>query len=72
MCSRLSKLHSAVHPHPFEDTKRIIEEEFKRSFHEIFSVFEEEPIGIGAIAQVCFGCYDPFFDFSPFFLIPFF
>ncbi|CAG8467290.1 8907_t:CDS:2 [Diversispora eburnea] len=52
MCNRLSKLHSAVNPHPFEDTKRIIEEEFKRSFHEVFSTFEKQPIGIGAIAQV--------------------
>ncbi|RHZ44212.1 hypothetical protein Glove_750g10 [Diversispora epigaea] len=52
MCNRLSKLHSAVNPHPFEDTKRIIEEEFKRSFHEVFSAFEKQPIGIGAIAQV--------------------
>ncbi|CAG8463858.1 4683_t:CDS:2, partial [Acaulospora colombiana] len=52
MCNRLSKLHSQVNPHSFEDTKRIIEEEFGKPFHEIFSEIDKKPIGIGAIAQV--------------------
>ncbi|CAG8715920.1 35133_t:CDS:2, partial [Racocetra persica] len=52
MCIHLSKLHSAVGPHPFKDTKRIIEKAFNKPFHEIFSEFDETPIGIGAIAQV--------------------
>ncbi|KAF0561144.1 Atypical/ABC1/ABC1-C protein kinase [Gigaspora margarita] len=52
MCSQLSKLHSSVGPHPFNDTKRIIEKAFNKPFHEIFSEFDPIPIGIGAIAQV--------------------
>ncbi|CAG8609640.1 3929_t:CDS:2, partial [Dentiscutata erythropus] len=52
MCSRLSKLHSSVGAHPFNDTKRIVEKAFNKPFHEIFSEFDEIPIGIGAIAQV--------------------
>ncbi|CAG8496641.1 1501_t:CDS:2 [Cetraspora pellucida] len=52
MCRHLSKLHSAVGPHPFDDTKRIIEKAFNKPFHEIFSEFDQTPIGIGAIAQV--------------------
>ncbi|CAG8583225.1 18911_t:CDS:2 [Acaulospora morrowiae] len=52
MCSRLSKLHSDVNPHSFEDTKKIIEREFGKSFYEIFSEIEKCPIGVGAIAQV--------------------
>ena len=51
MCSRLSKLHSAVDPHPFYETKRIIEEAFEKPFDEIFVEFDVKPIGIGAIAQ---------------------
>ncbi|CAG8497231.1 532_t:CDS:2, partial [Racocetra fulgida] len=39
-------------PHPFKDTKRIIEKAFNKPFHEIFSEFDQTPIGIGAIAQV--------------------
>jgi aarF domain-containing kinase len=52
MCLRLSKLHSSVDPHPFHETKRIIEEAFKIPFEEIFISFDMNPIGIGAIAQV--------------------
>ncbi len=51
MCDRLSKLHSAVEPHPFYETKRIIEEAFGRPFEEIFIEFDMKPMGIGAIAQ---------------------
>ncbi|CAG8732618.1 3111_t:CDS:2, partial [Dentiscutata erythropus] len=51
MCSHLSKLHSSVDAHPFSNTKRIVEKAFNKLFHEIFSEFDEIPIGIGAIAQ---------------------
>lgn len=51
MCIRLSKLHSAVDPHPFHETKRVIEKAFNRPFEEIFINFDMDPIGIGAIAQ---------------------
>ncbi|CAG8795486.1 14271_t:CDS:2, partial [Gigaspora margarita] len=49
MCSQLSKLHSSVGPHPFNDTKRIIEKAFNKPFHEIFSEFDPIPIGIAKI-----------------------
>ncbi|GES90640.1 ABC1-domain-containing protein [Rhizophagus clarus] len=52
MCIRLSKLHSAVDPHPFYETKEIIEKAFNKPFEEIFISFDMDPIGIGAIAQV--------------------
>ncbi|CAG8501752.1 17474_t:CDS:2 [Funneliformis caledonium] len=52
MCNLLSKLHSAVDPHPFYETKRIVEAAFGRSLEEIFIEFDMKPIGIGAIAQV--------------------
>ena len=52
MCSRLSKLHSSVDPHPFYVTKKIIEEAFNKPFEEIFISFDMNPTGIGAIAQV--------------------
>ncbi|CAG8562031.1 3930_t:CDS:2 [Ambispora leptoticha] len=52
MCNRLSKLHSAVDPHPFSKTKLIIEENFGLPFEMIFEEFDPKPIGIGSLAQV--------------------
>ncbi|CAJ0844932.1 21451_t:CDS:2 [Entrophospora sp. SA101] len=52
MCLRLSKLHSAVDPHPFEFTKKIIEKFFNEPLEQVFSEFDQIPIGVGAIAQV--------------------
>ncbi|CAJ0759959.1 17866_t:CDS:2, partial [Entrophospora sp. SA101] len=51
MCLRLSKLHSAVDPHPFEFTKKIIEKFFNEPLEQVFSEFDQIPIGVGAIAQ---------------------
>lgn len=33
-------------------TKQVIERAFERPFDEVFEVFDENPIGVGAIAQV--------------------
>ncbi|CAG8498112.1 7466_t:CDS:2 [Ambispora gerdemannii] len=52
MCNRLSKLHSAVDPHPFTKTKLIIEGNFGLPFEMIFEEFDPKPIGIGALAQL--------------------
>nr|CAG8462545.1 1876_t:CDS:2 [Entrophospora candida] len=52
MCLRLSKLHSAVYPHPFEFTKKVIENFFNEPLEQVFSEFDQIPIGVGAIAQV--------------------
>ncbi|KAK9479650.1 ABC1 family-domain-containing protein [Lipomyces japonicus] len=53
MCIELSKLHSSVKAHSLEYTKRTIEQAFPGlKFDEIFEEFVEQPLGIGAIAQV--------------------
>lgn len=52
LCDRLGKLHSTTQPHSLAYTKRVIERAFQRPFSEVFEVFEETPIGSGAIAQV--------------------
>lgn len=52
LCSRLSKLHSNVDPHPFSYTKQVIEEAFGRPLDQVFSYLDPVPLGVGAIAQV--------------------
>lgn len=53
MCDNLSKLHSNSKKHSFAATKRTLEDAFGgRKFDEIFEEFIEEPLGVGAIAQV--------------------
>ncbi|KAI8075495.1 uncharacterized protein B0P05DRAFT_588526 [Gilbertella persicaria] len=52
LCSRLSKLHSNVDPHPFSYTQKVIEEAFGRPLDQVFSELNPEPLGVGAIAQV--------------------
>jgi aarF domain-containing kinase len=52
LCTRLSKLHSQVDPHPFSYTKKVIEEAFGRPLEQVFSELDPEPLGVGAIAQV--------------------
>lgn len=48
----MGKLHSGVHPHSIGHTKRVIERVFQRRFEDVFEEFDEQPIGVGAIAQV--------------------
>lgn len=52
LCSRLSKLHSQVDPHPFSYTCCVLKDAFKRDLSEIFTELDETPLGVGAIAQV--------------------
>lgn len=52
LCERLGKLHSNGKPHSLRYTKRVISRVFGRPFEEIFEEFGEEPLGIGAVAQV--------------------
>lgn len=53
LCSVLSKLHSHAPAHSLHATKRIVQAAFDgRSFDEIFEEFQEQPLGVGAIAQV--------------------
>ncbi|KAJ5734226.1 hypothetical protein N7493_003012 [Penicillium malachiteum] len=53
MCTIMSSLHSNAPAHSLRDTKRIIQKAFNGlPFEEIFAEFQEEPLGVGAIAQV--------------------
>lgn len=53
LCEQMGKLHSNGDPHSIQHTRRVIENVFGRKFEDIFDSFEEQPIGCGAIAQVC-------------------
>ena len=49
----MSSLHSNAPAHPLANTKRKIVKAFGgRSFEDIFEEFQEQPLGVGAIAQV--------------------
>lgn len=53
LCRRLSRLHSRAKAHPFDDTRKFVEEAFGgMTLEDIFSHFDPEPLGVGAIAQV--------------------
>ena len=52
LCDLFGRLHSNGKPHSLKYTKRVLEKAFKTSFDEIFTEFDEKPMGIGAIAQV--------------------
>ncbi|KAI5307378.1 Ubiquitin-conjugating enzyme E2 6 [Ascosphaera pollenicola] len=53
LCNLLSTLHSNAPSHPFEVTRETICRAFGgHSFDDIFEEFDEQPLGVGAIAQV--------------------
>lgn len=53
LCARLSSLHSHAPAHSLHATKKILCKAFHGlPFEEIFEEFQEEPLGVGAIAQV--------------------
>ena len=53
LCAVMSTLHSSAPAHSLRNTKRTIERAFgHRRFDDIFEEFQEEPLGVGAIAQV--------------------
>ncbi|KAA8576740.1 hypothetical protein EYC84_006807 [Monilinia fructicola] len=53
MCEIMSQLHSNAPAHSLHATKRIISRAFDgRPFEDIFEEFQEQPLGVGAIAQV--------------------
>lgn len=53
LCDMFGRLHSNGKPHSLRYTKRVLEKAFNKPFAEIFEEFDEKPMGIGAIAQVC-------------------
>lgn len=52
----MGALHSRGKPHPLIHTKEVVERAFARPFDEVFEAFDENPIGVGAIAQVGVAC----------------
>ncbi|KAL1963284.1 hypothetical protein VTN77DRAFT_8507 [Rasamsonia byssochlamydoides] len=53
LCARMSSLHSNAPAHSLQETKKIIVKAFDGiPFEDIFEEFQEEPLGVGAIAQV--------------------
>ncbi|PSK42259.1 ABC1 family protein, mitochondrial [Elsinoe australis] len=52
MCLIMSALHSNAPAHSLHVTKRTVERAFGMPFEEIFDEFQENPLGVGAIAQV--------------------
>ncbi|EAU37713.1 conserved hypothetical protein [Aspergillus terreus NIH2624] len=53
MCQIMSSLHSNAPAHSLHDTKKTIVKAFNgMRFEDIFEEFYEEPLGVGAIAQV--------------------
>jgi aarF domain-containing kinase len=53
MCKAMSTLHSHAPAHSLETTKKTLEKAFEgHKFDDIFEEFDEQPLGVGAIAQV--------------------
>ncbi|KAF2431221.1 ABC1-domain-containing protein [Tothia fuscella] len=53
MCNVMSALHSNAPAHSLSTTKKTVEKAFGgRKFEEIFEEFDEQTLGVGAIAQV--------------------
>lgn len=53
LCEIMSKLHSNAPAHSYHATKRTVQKAFDgRRFEDIFDEFDEQPLGVGAIAQV--------------------
>ncbi len=52
LTKELSKLQDRAAPFPFEEAKRIIEEDLGRPPEELFSVFDKQPFAAASLAQV--------------------
>lgn len=48
----LSQLHDEVPPEPFENIRKVIEEELGRPLEEVFREFEPQPVASASLAQV--------------------
>lgn len=48
----LSRLQDSIEPFPFEDVKRIVEEELGARLSKAFSTFEERPVAAASLGQV--------------------
>ena len=52
ICDEFMRLRSEVTPMPFSEVKEVIEHAYGTELNEVFTEFEEEPIGSASIAQV--------------------
>ncbi|KAJ3412990.1 hypothetical protein HDV05_008641 [Chytridiales sp. JEL 0842] len=52
VCKLLAKLQSNGTPHSIKATRKVIKHDFGVELEDIFEDFDEEPVGVGAIAQV--------------------
>ncbi|HOK05695.1 MAG TPA: AarF/UbiB family protein [Syntrophales bacterium] len=52
LAQELSKLQDNVPPFPFDDARRIIEEELRQPLEDVYARFDEEPIAAASIGQV--------------------
>lgn len=59
LCQMFGRLHSNGKPHSLHYTKKALERSFGVPFEDIFLEFNEEPLGIGAVAQVYKGTLKP-------------
>lgn len=59
LCEMFGRLHSNGKPHSLRYTKKVLEKSFGVPFNDIFVDFQEEPLGIGAVAQVYKGTLRP-------------
>jgi len=48
----LKRLHDQVPAFPFEEVRRVVEQELRRPLHEVFESFDTEPVASASIAQV--------------------
>ncbi|MGI6118804.1 MAG: ABC1 kinase family protein [Bilifractor sp.] len=51
-CDELMKLSSEVTPMPFSEVEEVVNGSFREDWHNIFSSFDETPLGSASIAQV--------------------
>ena len=50
-CDALTQLRSSVPPMPFDEVRRVVEGSLGKPIEEVYSDFNEEPIGAASIAQ---------------------
>ena len=52
VCVLLARLQSNIHPHSFKVTRNIFENSYGPFWNDIIDILDENPVGVGSIAQV--------------------
>ena len=58
LSKKLTLFYEQCPPHPFEDTKELLEKNFKKPMNEIFKTFDRKSIASGSIGQVYKAVYN--------------